>query len=307
MTTAPPTSILLPTTRWSQVIDELSSQLRSEDELLVICDSESDTVASRSTRFPQNVHLIVAGEPEQCSGKANAIAAGLKAAKHDLIVWTDDDFSHPDGWLSQLQKDYETSGPVGEIPFFVGADPLSVLLEPAYALWGSLPLYLGNRPWAGAVIFSISDLQSSRDMFIDRLTNTVSDDGLLADEVSVTTHRRVRPVKVGGSVRATLERHVRFTKIIQYSEARSPILAGLIILSSVCCLLFPWLFLVLTTLASMLSYLSLQTRRWTFILAYPSLLLLAPLLLYSLCRRSFVWHNRRYYWDDRFTVRIACT
>lgn len=94
---SPPTSVLLPTTRWTDAGDEVSAQLCDGDELLVI-DDDSDPVAGR-TDAPAGVRLVAAGEPEGCSGKANAIAAGMETARHDRIVSTDDDFHHPQtGW-----------------------------------------------------------------------------------------------------------------------------------------------------------------------------------------------------------------
>jgi hypothetical protein len=80
-------------------------------------------------RSPKGTPIVVAGEPEGCSGKANTIVTGMDVATHDLVVWTDDDFYHPSDWLDQLRADYEQQGPTTEIPLFVGRDPL----EPVYA------------------------------------------------------------------------------------------------------------------------------------------------------------------------------
>jgi hypothetical protein len=86
-----PTSILLPTVSWTPACGDVAAQLGSEDELLIIHDTEDDPVTDRE-RFPENVRLVPAGDPVGCSGKANAIAAGMEAANHDRLVWTDDDF-----------------------------------------------------------------------------------------------------------------------------------------------------------------------------------------------------------------------
>ena len=75
----------------------------------------------------------------------------MKAARHDRLVWTDDDFHHPPDWLATLSADYEKYGPVSEVPCFVGRDPLSVVLEPLYASAGSLRIYRDDRIWGGAV------------------------------------------------------------------------------------------------------------------------------------------------------------
>lgn len=90
-----PVSVILPTTRWKDACEAVAGQLQESDELLVVCDTESDPIADRRGDLPEGVLLVLAGEPERCSGKANAIAAGMETAEHERIVWTDDDFSHP--------------------------------------------------------------------------------------------------------------------------------------------------------------------------------------------------------------------
>jgi len=85
-----PVSVLLPTVEWTPACDDLTAQLRDGDQLLVICDSESDPVAGRDP--PENVEILTAGEPEGCSGKANAMAHGMERAANDRFVWTDADY-----------------------------------------------------------------------------------------------------------------------------------------------------------------------------------------------------------------------
>ena len=155
----PPTSVILSTARPTPALEEIAAQLRPEDELLVVCDTADDPMARREPELPDGVRLVLAGEPEGCSGKANAVAAGMKAARHDLLVWTDDDFHHPPDWLERLQADYDRHGPVTELPVFVGRDPLSAVLEPLYVLSGTLGIYATDKVWAGAVIFERRDLE----------------------------------------------------------------------------------------------------------------------------------------------------
>ena len=116
---------------WTDVCDEVAAQLGPDDELIIIHNDGDDPVSNRE-RFPENVRLIRAGDPVGCSGKANAIAAGMEAANHDRLVWTDDDLYHPPDWLNQLHRDYADYGPTTELPAFVGQDPLAILLEPMY-------------------------------------------------------------------------------------------------------------------------------------------------------------------------------
>lgn len=128
MADAPPTSVLLLTTRWTDACGEVAAQLRGDDELLVIHD-DGDPVAGRRG-VPAGVRLVAAGEPEGCLGKVNALAAGMDAARHDRLVWTDNDFHYPPDWFATLNNDYDRHAPVSEVPFFVGDDPLVPLLEP---------------------------------------------------------------------------------------------------------------------------------------------------------------------------------
>ena len=52
---------------------------------------------------PDGVEVVVADEPEGCSGKVNAMALGMERAEHDRFVRTDDDFERDDDWLDRRQ------------------------------------------------------------------------------------------------------------------------------------------------------------------------------------------------------------
>lgn len=300
----PPASVLLPTVRWTDACEEVASQLGPDDELLVVCDDDSDPVAGRADELSGRVRVVVAGEPRRCSGKANAIAAGMDAASHERLVWTDDDFSHPPGWLSSLRADYERRGPVSEVPFFVGRDPLSTLLEPLYAVGGTLTVHAGDYAWGGAVAFERGDIDE--DAFLRELRRTVSDDGLLSEHLDVTSLRRTRLVPVGGTLRESAERHVRFTQIAVRHDPRDAAAAvGLGCLSTVAGVLFPVPTFLLSTLLLSAVYAAFGVERWTALLAYPALLLLLPLFAYGVGRRTFVWGGRRYRWRSKFDVRVV--
>ncbi|MFC6727023.1 glycosyltransferase family 2 protein, partial [Halobium palmae] len=137
---------------------------------------------------------------------------------HDRIVWTDDDFRHPPDWLADLRRDYERHGPVTELPFFVGRDPLSIVSEPLYALGGTLGVYVSGKAWGGGVLFDRDDLDE--DAFLADLRRTVSDDGTLSEYLDVTPLKRTRRVPVGGTTKESLERHVRFVQIVRRHEPR---------------------------------------------------------------------------------------
>jgi hypothetical protein len=300
----PPTSVLLPTTEWTAVVTALADQLRPADELLVVCDDESDPVAGRVSEQTGPVRLVVAGEPSGCSGKANAVAAGIETASNDRLVWTDDDFRHPPNWLASLHEAYADHGPVGELPFFVGRDQLAVLLEPVYVLGGTMGTYVGDRAWGGAVMFERDDIDVGalkRD-----LRRTVSDDGLLSERLDVTALRSVRRVAVGGTLRETLERHVRFTHIVRRFDPGG--LVAMVVVTALLAtgaVLSPLYWAGATTALAGLGYGFFGLRRWTFLLAAPAILAEVPLLAYALARRTFVWGGRRYRWRDVFDVAVV--
>jgi len=296
-----PTTVILPTIRQTDVVDQLADQLGPDDELLVVCDCEDDPIAGKLDSFPAGVRLVVAGEPEGCSGKANAIATAMEAAHTDRIVWTDDDFYHPPGWLETLQADYERKGPTTELPYFVGQDLLSTLLEPAYVMGATLGLGLIDSPWAGAVIFERDDLDE--EAFLSDLRNTVSDDGLLGAYLDVRPVKRVRRVAVGGTVSESLERNTRFMQIVRYFSPYPSVTVPLSTLFFACCILFPLPSLVVSTVGAAALYAFFGLQRWSFLLMYPALVVQFPLLLWGLNRR-FVWGGRRYHWPARFDVVV---
>lgn len=299
-----PTSVLLPTTGWTDACEEIAAQLRPEDELLVICDTEEPSVIDRLDDDGAAVRLVIAGDPEGCSGKANAIAAGMDAASNDRIVWSDDDYHHPPDWLDGLRTDYERHGPTSELPVFVGQDPLATVLEPSYVISGTLAVYLADIPWGGSLIFDRDDLDDE-EQFLEALRKTVSDDGLLDEHVEITTVNRTRRVEIGGSIRETIENQVRFTQILWRHDPVGTIAQGGIgALLAAGCLAFPLPALALITLWMAGVYAAFGIRRWTFLTAYPVVLAAVPLLVYGLSRRSFVWAGRRYRWHDKYDVTV---
>ncbi|QWC18745.1 glycosyltransferase [Halorubrum sp. 2020YC2] len=336
-TRSAPVSVLLPTVRWTDACDEVADQLRgpeafggadnagagegagddagsgddgdgadpAADELLVICDSPDDPVAERRGDLPERVRLRVAGEPEGCSGKANAIAAGMEAAANDRVAWTDDDFHHPPDWLAALDADYEPRGPTTEVPVFVGLDPLARFFEPAYAIGGTLAVSVGGIAWGGAVIFERDDLRDGEAAFRRDLRRTVSDDGTLTEHLDVTAADRTRDVRAGGSFRGSLERFVRFLTITRY---HAPLATAFNVLLGVSmaalCLLAPVAGVALVTALAGAVYARFGIDRATFLLAAPGALLAPPLMAYALARRTFVWGGRRYRWRSLFDVSV---
>ncbi|MFC7009525.1 glycosyltransferase [Halalkalicoccus salilacus] len=252
---------------------------------------------------PVGVRLIVVSEPEHCSGKVNAITTGMETARHDRLVWTDDDFHHPPDWLATLSADYEQYGPVSEVPYFVGRDPLSVVLEPLYSSAGSLRIYYDNRIWGGAVIFERDDIDEAA--FLDDLRRTVSDDGLLMEYLQVTSVGRTRIVPIGGTIRETVERQVRWTQILRWhvpGAVAGTVLVLLFVLAGA--ILTPLSTAVFLTVLYLAVNKSLGVRRWTAVLSYPAVFVFVPLTVYALARRTFVWGDRQYRWRGKFDVTV---
>lgn len=302
VTDPPPTTVLLPTVRWTDACTEVAEAVRQTDELLVIADTADDPVADRRGATPDGVRIVLAGEPTGCSGKANAIAAGMRAAETDRIVWTDDDFHHPPGWLAALHADYERQGPTTELPVFLGRDPLGMLLEPAYLFAGTLGLATGGVAWGGAVVFERDDVDEAA--LLADLRRTVSDDGTLSEHLDVTPVKRTRLVSSGGSVRDSLERFVRFLWITRYhapwAVAVNVCLAAAL---AAACLAAPAATVAAVTLMSATTYAWAGLRRPSFLLAGPAVVAMPGLLAYAFARRTFVWGGRRYRWLDKHDVR----
>ena len=329
-TSPTPVSVLLPTVRWTEACDEVAAQLRgpeafageeggeadgggdavrdadrAADELLVICDSPADPVAARRGDLPDRVRVLIAGEPEGCSGKANAIAAGMEAAANDRIAWTDDDFRHPPDWLATLDADYDREGPTTEVPVFVGLDPLARLFEPAYVIGGTLAVSVGGIAWGGAVIFERGDLRDGETAFRRDLRRTVSDDGTLSEHLDVAAADRTRKVRAGGSLRGSLERFVRFLTITRYhAPAAAAFNVVLGVAMAALCLVAPVAGVALVTALVGAVYTRFGIARATFLLAGPGVLLAPPLMAYAFARRTFVWGGRRYRWRSMFDVSV---
>ena len=200
--------------------------------------------------------------------------------------------------------DYEDHGPVSEVPYFIGRDALSILLEPLYASSASLGIRLGNQIWGGAVVFDRDDIDEAA--FLDELRRTVSDDGLLMEYLKVTTVGRTRTVPIGGTIQETVERQVRWSQILRW---HSPgVDAGLYL---VMLLILAGAVLSPLYTATVLAVLHLAVnevlgvRRWTAVLAYPAVFVVVLLVPYTHARRTFVWGGRRYRWRGKFDVTVV--
>lgn len=150
---------------------------------------------------------------------------------------------------------------------------------------GSLGIYLSNQIWGGAVAFERNDIDEST--FLDEFRRTVSDDALLMEHLQVTTARRTHLVSVGGTVRETVERIVRWTKIIWRHDPGAIAGVGLVLLLVLArAMLFPLYAVMVLTVFHLAVNEVLGVRRWTALLAYPAVFV--PFVPYALARRTLV-------------------
>lgn len=297
----PATSIILPTRTETSVVEEVKDQMSENDELIVVCDSEEDSIAQSG--FDSKINLVVAGEPENCSGKANAIYHGMKASKNNRVVWTDDDFRHPDDWLEQMHRDCDRYGGVSELPFFIGNNPLTMLNEPIYA-FTMLMAYLNNQAWGGSVMFDRDGFNEEK--FLEELQETVGDDVLLSEHLESKTVMRTHRVEIDEKIRDSLERITRFVKHVRYHE---PIQTGLLTIASFFIAATAITYPIPSILASTAFFITLYNfmdnrTRPTFLLGYTAVIILPFFLLYGLARRTFVWQGRRYRYNSKLDVEI---
>lgn len=312
--------ILLPTRDWTLACSEVVTQLKGDDELLIICDTSSDAVASHpllaavSETDTPTVRLLIAGEPQGCSGKANAIATGLKNASPDQerFVWTDGDFVHGDDWLDSIKTlGEQADGAVSGVPVFTSDGWAWRMYEPAAAMFGSLGILVQNGAWGGSVTFTRDHLDL--DGLVRNLQRTVSDDGLLwrhlAAEhggVGVTTTRELTyEVPVEGTLQAALNRLNRNGQILWMTDPngmrQSVVVFGIAVGLSV---VAPLCVGILVTALAWMTYRYLGVRRWTWMLAFPSLFINAVGLVLGFVRTEFWWGGRKYRWKTRFDVDV---
>ena len=298
-------SVILPTIEWTRSCEQLTAQLEADDELLVVCDTENDPVASAA--LPEAAELLVAGEPKGCSGKANAVAYALERATQDRIVLTDDDVDRDDDWLETLKRHGESHGVVTAIPIFTSEEHPFRVFEPLCIVMASLVLERTTWvPWGGGVTFDRREIDI--DNYVDDLRRTVSDDALLAeyaDEI-VAPRELVNRVAVPGDARTTYERITRFVKIF-YRFERVKTVAVLATFLAVLAVgaVVPIPVAVGVTVVAYLRYRALGIDRRTWVFAIPSLVVAPFIGVAGILRPTFVWGGRRYRWTDTFEVEIV--
>ena len=169
---------------------------------------------------------------------------------------------------------------------------------------GSLGIHLLNQIWGGAVAFERDDIDEST--FLDEPRRTVSDDALLMEHLQVMTARRTYLVPAGGTGRETVERVVRWTKIIRRHDPGAIAGAGRVLLLALAgAVLCPLYAVVVLTVFHLAVNEVLGVRRRTALLASPAVFAFVPLVPYALARRTIVWGGRRYRWRSKFDVEVV--
>jgi len=299
-------SVVLPTREWTAACGELAAQVAADDEFIVAADRPDDPVAADAAGTPADV--VVAGEPERCSAKCNALAAGLERATGDRIVCTDADFEHGDAWLDRVLARLADAPPghaVSSVPILLSEGGVMRALEGPGVIASAITLATNATAWGGTMAFRRDALDL--DAYVRDLRRTVSDDALLADRVEgvVSVPGLAREMPVSGDPRESLNRQVRWVRTGLYADpgalvagATLPVgvLAGLLVA--------PLVVAALVTLAAGLAYAALGVRRWTFLLTAPAYPFGLVFLAWGLAREEFVWTGRRYRWTGLYDVEV---
>ena len=304
---ATPVSVVLPTREWTVACDELAAQTTPADEFLVVCDRSTDPVVEAAAERAATV--VVAGEPEGCSAKCNALAAGLERATHDRLVCTDADFEHGGEWVDAVRRRLARV-PDGHVlstaPVLASEGPLGKLLEPSSVVGVAATVRFDTGVWGGTMAFRRGDIDLGA--FVADLRRTVGDDALLAERADGVEAARslVREMPVDGTLRGTLARRVRWTRMGLYLGPAGIASRALLSLAVVLGALFaPLVAVPLVTGVAAAAYAALGVRRWTFLLAVPGYALALALLCYGLVRVEFEWSGRRYRWPSLYDVTVC--
>lgn len=301
-----PVSVVLPTRDWTAACDELTAQIRPEDELILACDRPSDPVVDAADGTVARV--VVAGEPERCSAKCNALAAGLEEATEDIVVCTDADFEHGPEWLPTVLAhlaDAPSGHVVSTAPVIVSERPLMKAFEGPGAVGAALTTLLNTTAWGGTMAFRGSEIDL--DEYVSDLRRTVSDDAILTDRAEgVHSVRTLIPeMPVSGTISDTLSRQVRWTRTAWYVDPPGLAVGASISLAILIgTLLAPLPTVAFVTAVAGLAYAYCGVRRWTFLFAAPAYLVSLPLLVYGLTRTEFEWSGRRYRWSGLYDVEV---
>lgn len=302
-------SVILPTVRWTPACTELTTQLTPTDELILVCDTpaQAGLLADHPAATPPNIRIIAAGDPTKCSGKCNALAVGLDAAAptHDIIICTDNDFTHDDGWLARVKCRVREDGAISTLPMFTADAWPGKLIEAPTLLATTTALVSDGLVWGGLMAFHRNQLDL--DAVTADLRRTVSDDIILAqhlDDVTTVFSLR-REVQVPGTLTSIRHRTIRFVRSLWY-WAPATLLGTVVFLGVLLTALAtaPIVTGIGITAAAGMSYVVFGVRRWTFVLAVPGSFVVPICIVYGLTRSTFTWCGRTYQWPAPYDVTV---
>ena len=219
---------------------------------------------------------------------------------------TDDDVARGPDWLSRLKRLARAHGAASATPIFVGDGPVWRLLEPVMTGFGSALLCRYGGVWGGGVAFERDRLDE--ECYRADLERTVSDDALLWDALEdvYTTPSFANVVRVPGDVRSVRNRFTRFLLTYRYWLPRATLTLWVLTLAFVAlALVAPVVAALSATAASAAAYRYLGVERRTWLLAFPSMLVLPLLLSSAWLSPTFEWGGRRYGWREKFDVDVA--
>jgi hypothetical protein len=234
----------------------------------------------------------------------------MEQATNDRFVWSDDDYERSSEWLDRLVEIGEAHGPAAFEPLIVSKGFPFKLLEPVLASGIALyDLYRdegnGGYPWGGGVTFTRDELQEPAERLCNELRQSISDDNALENYLEDTYAPRDWNIRipVEGDFTDTIRRLTRWMRAdhVRYNITRNIVLSLLLAGISV---LFPLIIGPLATSIAALSYKKLGYSRWTFLLAYPGLLVMPFVHTLGLLFRTFTWGSRQYRLNGLYDIEI---
>lgn len=112
-----PISVVVALRNEEENIDNLLLSLTSQDyskdlyEIVLVNDHSSDSTLEKIMQWANRTgNSTILELPKDLSGKKQAVALGVDKAKHDYIVLTDADCTHPTTWLKAISSQLEYSG-----------------------------------------------------------------------------------------------------------------------------------------------------------------------------------------------------
>lgn len=302
-------SIVLPTFEWTTSCESLYEQVGADDELLVVVDDE--TAPAVQPVRQRNATLVIAGEPAGCSGKSNAVAAGLEAASQDEVILTDSDVPRDEDWLETVKQGIDEHGAVtgGVLFAHTGGSGrfLGWLIEPIIAVF-SIILMLSGGLWGGAAGFHrqhIDDMETLQ----AQLKQTVTDDLLVGEHLTTSVKAEfalTAVIPIEASVSRFWDRWIRYALSFRYGDDASLGVAFLFGAAQAAGLIF----LPMPTLLGSLAlggvvYWLFGTARPTMLLTPITFVVNVLLTGYAATRSKFDWGGRRYRWEGKLDVEIV--